>query len=141
MCIKNGRKHGSPEIILNPNPTSRELHLCLYLRSNDIGLNTGFNVASGAALLHLIGRLTGYKLRFFTYFVGSAYIYENHLDMLHEQLQREPYSLPKLALSDRIPDYAVAGKYEPERLEKVEPGDFALEGYRHHAPLTAPMAV
>lgn len=69
------------------------------------------------------------------------HIYENHLDMLHEQLRREPYPAPKLILSNRIPDYAVTGKYEPEWLEKVEPGDFQLDGYKHHAPLTAPMAV
>ena len=36
---------------------------------------------------------------------------------------------------------ATTGKYEPEWLEKVEPSDFWLEGYEHHAPLTAPMAV
>jgi len=46
-----------------------------------------------------------------------------------------------LVLSDRIPDYAVTGKYEPEWLEKLEPSDFSLENYQHHAPLTAPMAV
>ena len=44
-------------------------------------------------------------------------------------------------LSDRIPDFASTGRYEPEWLERVEPGDFALQGYTHHAPLTAPMAV
>jgi thymidylate synthase len=46
-----------------------------------------------------------------------------------------------LHLSDRIPSYARTGRYEPEWLEQVEPGDFSLEGYRHHPPLTAPMAV
>ncbi len=35
----------------------------------------------------------------------------------------------------------MTGQYEPEWLEKVEPTDFWLEGYQHHAPLTAPMAV
>jgi thymidylate synthase len=44
-------------------------------------------------------------------------------------------------LSDRIPDYAKTGRYEPEWLEKVEPSDFSLVGYEHHAALTAPMAV
>ena len=61
--------------------------------------------------------------------------------MLEEQLKRTPYAPPKLILSDRIPDHALTGKYEPEWLERVEPGDFSLEGYQHHAPLTAPMAV
>ena len=58
-----------------------------------------------------------------------------------QQLQREPFAAPKLVLSDRIPDYAVTGQYQPKWLELVEPSDFWLEGYEHHAPLTAPMAV
>ncbi|MDB5762560.1 MAG: thyA [Herminiimonas sp.] len=124
-----------------PNASTREISLCLYIRSNDVGLGTPFNLAEGAALLHLVGRLTGYKPRWFTYFIGDAHIYENHLSMLEEQLKREPYASPELVLSDRIPDYSKTGKYEPEWLEKVEPGDFSLEGYQHHPPLTAPMAV
>ncbi|KQX01751.1 thymidylate synthase [Massilia sp. Root418] len=124
-----------------PNATTREISLCLYVRSNDIGLGTPFNLAEGAALLALVGRLTGYTPRWFTYFIGDAHIYENHMDMVQEQLKREPFPAPKLVISDRVPDYARTGKYEPEWLEKIEPSDFALEGYQHHAPLTAPMAV
>jgi len=124
-----------------PNASTREISLCLYIRSNDIGLGTPFNLTEGAALLHLVGRLTGYQPKWFSYFIGDAHIYENHVPMLQEQLTREPLPAPRLVLSDRIPDYAVTGKYEPEWLERVEPGDFSLEGYRHHAPLTAPMAV
>ena len=123
------------------NPAQRELSLCLYIRSNDVGLGTPFNLTEGAALLHLVGRLTGYRPRWFTYFIGDAHIYENHVDMLRQQLAREPYAAPKLLLSDRIPDFAATGRYEPEWLEKVEPADFALDGYRHHPALTAPMAV
>ncbi|KIG04457.1 Thymidylate synthase [Burkholderia sp. MR1] len=124
-----------------PNVTKREISLCLYIRSNDVGLGTPFNLTEGAALLHLVGRLTGYTPRWFTYFIGDAHIYENQLDMLNEQLKREPYPSPQLIISDRVPDYAVTKRYEPEWLEKVEPADFALEGYRHHDPISAPMAV
>lgn len=124
-----------------PNQSTREISLVLYIRSNDIGLGTPFNLVGGASLLTLVGRLTGYTPRWFNYFIGDAHIYENHLDMLNEQLKRKPLAAPKLVLSDRIPDFAKTGKYEPEWLEKVEPGDFVLEGYEHHPPLTAPMAV
>lgn len=126
---------------LLPNPTKREISLCLYMRSNDIGLGTPFNAVEGAALLHLVGRLTGYKPRWFNYFIGDCHAYENSLEMLNEQLKRSPYPAPQLVISDRVPDYAVTGKYEPEWLEKVEPSDFSLVGYQHHEPLTAPMAV
>lgn len=123
------------------NPTEKEISLCLYIRSNDLGLGAPFNIAEGAALLHLVGRLTGYTPRWFTYFIGDAHIYENHLDMVHEQLKREPYESPKLIISDRVPDFRKTGKYEPEWLEKIEPTDFYLEGYEHHPSITAPMAV
>lgn len=123
------------------NQEKKEISLCLYIRSNDAGLGTPFNTAEGAALLHLVGRLTGYKPRWFTYFIGDAHIYENHVAMLKEQLTREPYPMPRLVLSDRIPDFSATGKYEPEWLEKVEPSDFSLEGYEHHPHISAPMAV
>ncbi|WP_373986716.1 thymidylate synthase [Duganella sp. BuS-21] len=124
-----------------PNPATKELSMCLYVRSNDLGLGTPFNLAEGAALMHLVGRLTGYTPRWFTYFIGDAHIYENHMDMVQEQLKREPFPLPQLTISDRVPAFAETGKYEPEWLEKIEPTDFALEGYQHHAPITAAMAV
>ncbi len=124
-----------------PNVTKREISLCLYIRSNDVGLGTPFNLTEGAALLSLVGRLTGYTPRWFTYFIGDAHIYENQLDMLQQQLQREPFPSPRLAIDARVPDYAQTGVYAPEWLEKIEPSDFSLVDYRHHEPLTAPMAV
>jgi thymidylate synthase len=124
-----------------PNPAAREISLALYIRSNDLGLGAPFNLTEGAALLHLVGRLTGYTPRWFSYFIGDAHIYENHLPMLQEQLRREPYRPPILEIDERVPDFARTGKYEPEWLEKIEPGDFKLIDYFHHAPLTAPMAV
>jgi len=123
------------------NPDTKEISLCLYIRSNDLGLGTPFNLAEGAALLHLIGHLTGYEPRWFSYFIGDAHIYETHLDMLEEQLKRAPLPLPRLRISERIPKFADTGQYAPEWLEKVEPSDFVLDDYRHHPPLTAPMAV
>jgi len=124
-----------------PNPTTRELSMCLYVRSNDLGLGTPFNLAEGAALMHLVGRLTGYTPRWFSYFIGDAHIYENHMDMVQEQLKREPFPAPQFVISDRVPSFAETGKYQPEWLELVEPSDFSLEGYQHHAPITAAMAV
>lgn len=104
-------------------------------------LGTPFNLTEGAALLSLIGRLTGYTPRWFTYFIGDAHVYENHLDMLNEQLKREPFPMPKLVISERVPEFAKTGVYQPEWLQLIEPSDFSLEGYEHHAPMTAPMAV
>ncbi|WP_103859947.1 thymidylate synthase [Burkholderia pseudomallei] len=98
-------------------------------------------LAEGAALLTLVGRLTGYTPRWFTYFIGDAHIYENQLGMLKQQLEREPFDSPRLEIAERVPEYAKTGQYEPQWLERIEPSDFTLVGYRHHEPLSAPMAV
>ena len=106
-----------------------------------MGLGAPFNLCEAAVLLSLVARLTGYEPRWLSYFIGDAHIYENQLDMLREQLTREPFASPRLRISERVPAYAATGRYEPEWLERVEPDDFTLVDYRHHSPLTAPMAV
>lgn len=125
----------------HPSVSNGELSMSLYVRSNDLGLGTPFNLCEGAALLHLMARLSGYRARWFAYFIGDAHIYENHLEMIHKQLSRTPYPLPNLVLSDRIPDYCKTKKFAPEWLQNVEVSDFSLENYNHHAAITAPMAI
>lgn len=123
------------------NQTSGEISMCMYQRSADCFLGVPFNVSSSAALLHLVGRLTGYTPRWLTHFIADAHIYENHLDAVRAQLGRDPLPLPSLTIADRVPAFRETGRYEPEWLDKVEPSDFQLVGYLHHDPLTAPMAV
>lgn len=125
----------------HPNTATNEISLSLYIRSNDVGLGTPFNLTEGAALLHLVGRLTGYTPRWFTYFIGDAHIYENQVEMLQTQLKREPYPPPQLSISARVPAFRDTGRYEPEWLEKIEPADFSLVAYKHHPAITAAMAV
>lgn len=124
-----------------PNKVKKTIDMLVYLRSNDLGLGAPFNIAESGALMHLVGRLTGYKPGTLTVTIGDAHIYENHMEMVDKILAREPLPLPTLKISDRVPDYAVTGKFEPEWLEKIEPDDFVLEGYEHHPAIPAPMAV
>ena len=124
-----------------PNVARRELSLCLYVRSNDIGLGAPFNLCEAALMLSLTARLTGYAARWLNYFIADAHIYETQLDMLRQQLAREPFAAPRLVIADRVPAFSETGRFEPEWLERVEPDDFTLQNYRHHPALTAPMAV
>jgi thymidylate synthase len=125
----------------NVNTADGELSLCLYQRSVDTFLGLPWNLAEGAALLHLFARLTGYRPRWFTWFGADVHLYETHLGAVAVQLGRDPLPLPRLRLSDRIPAFADTGRYEPEWLERVEPDDFALDDYRHHPAIAAEMAV
>lgn len=145
-----------------PNVSTGELSMCLYLRSNDAFLGTPFNIAEGALLLELVAHLTGYKAKWFTYFVGDMHIYANSLDQVKEQITREPHRLPRLVISEDVPTYErlvlatgrlaaqseelinvrdVAAERAVEWLKKVEPFHFSLHGYEHHAAIKAEMAV
>lgn len=91
--------------------------------------------------MSLVAHLTGYSPGLFNYFIGDAHIYENHMDMVQEQLTREPFPLPKLVISDRVPNFNINTAQAVEWLRKVEPFDFTLVDYQHHEAITAPMAV
>lgn len=120
---------------------SRELSLTLYLRSNDLALGNPQNVHQAAIMLSLFARLTGYTAKHLNLMIGDAHLYSNHVDMIAEQLTREPKARPRLKISERIPAFNETGIYEPQWLDLVTPSDFTLEGYEHHPALTAPMAV
>lgn len=119
----------------------KELSLTMLQRSGDVPLGIPINAHSSACILALFAKLTGYKPRFVTIMIADAHIYRNQLEMVNEQITRIPFARPRMVISDRVPDFAQTGIYEPEWLDKIEPSDFILEGYEHHAPLTAPMAV
>lgn len=128
---------------LHVNQVTKELSMTMYIRSNDLGLGAPFNISEGSVLLSLLARLTGYTPRWLTYFVGDAHVYVDQLDMLNEQMSTPPMASPRLVISDRVPEFAKTGVYQPEWLTLIEPSDFTLEDYNHHTPVTptAPMAV
>jgi len=74
------------------------LNLFWNQRSVDVALGLPFNIASYATLLHLLAKETGYQPGILTGFLADTHIYENHVQGLKEQLNRDPnkYPLPKI---------------------------------------------
>jgi len=124
-----------------PNVERRELSLCLYLRSNDLGLGNPYNAAEATALLELVARLTGYTAKWVTLFIADAHVYSSHFSMVTQMLRRTPKKAPRLRISDRIPKFTETGALDVTWLDNALPSDFTLEGYEHHDPISAPMAV
>jgi thymidylate synthase len=102
----------------------------LYQRSADVFLGVPFNIASYALLTHLVAAQTGYAPGEFVWTGGDCHLYMNHLEQARTQLAREPFALPHLVLK-RKPDSLFDYRYE----------DIAFENYRHHPPISAPVAV
>ena len=99
------------------------------MRSNDLFLGAPYNIASYALLANLIASVTGHMPGELTYYVNSAHIYENHIDQIKEQLEREPLELPGLYFEykDSIFEYSV--------------DDFKIENYKSHPSIKAPLSV
>ncbi|HEY0532949.1 MAG TPA: thymidylate synthase [Actinoplanes sp.] len=101
----------------------------LYQRSADLFLGVPFNVASYALLTQMVAAQAGLAPGDFIWVGGDCHIYNNHVDQVKEQLDREAYAFPRLEIADRpsLFDY----RYE----------DFTVVGYQHHPTLKAPVAV
>lgn len=124
-------------VVPNNYGTPEYLDLNMYQRSADMFLGVPFNIASYALLLCIIARLTGLKARNLNMFFGDSHVYNNHIDAVHEQLERTPYSAPSLELPDINKCESMISNWMPE----WSVNDFKLLNYRHHDPIKAKMAV
>ena len=89
---------------------NKYLSCSLYQRSGDVGLGVPFNIASYSFLTHILAKHCGLEAKEFVYFLGNAHIYEEHIQPLKEQIQREPLPFPKITfkeIKENIEDYSL----------------------------------
>jgi len=85
-----------------------KLSCSLYQRSGDVGLGVPFNIASYSFLTHILAKHCGLTAYEFVYNLGNSHIYEDHIEPLKSQIEREPYEFPKIIvknLRENINDY------------------------------------
>lgn len=87
-----------------------KLSCLLFQRSGDIALGVPFNIASYAALTHLLAFHCDLEAEELVHVIGSAHIYEDHIEPLKEQIKRKTYESPTLVFPTRkenINDYDI----------------------------------
>jgi thymidylate synthase len=107
-----------------------KLSCSLYQRSVDCALGQPFNICSYAMLTHLIAHHCGLEPYEFMYHMGNCHIYEEHINPMKDQIEREPYEFPKIRIINKrenISDYIVS--------------DFIIDNYRHHEKIKMSMVV
>ena len=108
----------------------RYLSCALFQRSGDIGLGVPFNIASYSMLTHLLANHCGLIAEEFVHFIGNCHIYEDHLDALKTQLEREPMGFPRIHVAkvrESIEEYTM------DDIEWISP-------YKSHGPLKMKMS-
>ena len=93
----------------------------LYQRSGDVGLGVPFNIASYSMFTYIIAKHCDLIPHEFTYSLGNAHIYDDHVSELKTLLNRKPYEFPRFSVINKhsdINDYTL--------------DDFLLENYNFH---------
>jgi thymidylate synthase len=126
-----------PQMALQPCHALFQFHVAagrlscqLYQRSADIFLGVPFNIASYALLTRMVAQVCGLAPGDFVHTLGDAHLYTNHLEQARTQLARAPQPLPRLVLN---PDVKSIFDFRFE--------DIAIEGYKAHPSIKAPIAV
>ncbi|WP_265443121.1 thymidylate synthase [Acetivibrio straminisolvens] len=101
------------------NVTGRKLNAILNQRSQDVLVANNWNVAQYAILVHMFAQVCNLEVGEFVHVIADAHIYDRHIPLIEELIQRTPYPAPKLLINPEKKDF-----YD----FKVE--DFVLEGYQ-----------
>ncbi len=102
----------------------------LYMRGNDMGLGSSFNIACYSVLTYMIAHVTGLKPGRFHHVIGDAHIYVNHIEQLKQQLKRTPLKFPKLSFKRNVTN-----------IDDFKESDFILTDYNFYPTIKMEMAV
>ena len=121
--------HYAFQCFVDGEPGDGRLSLMWQQRSVDSFLGLPFNIASYALLTHMLAQQADLQVGELIFHGGDCHIYDNHRDVVEEQLSRDPYPRPTLDLTER------------DSIFDYELGDVNIEKYQHHPALRAPIAV
>ena len=101
------------------NVTDRKLNGILNQRSQDILAANNWNVCQYAALLHMFAQVSGLKVGEFVHVIADAHIYDRHIPIIKELIERESFDAPTFKMNENIDDFY-----------KFTVDDFSLENYQ-----------
>ena len=103
------------------NVSGNVLNGILNQRSQDMLTANGWNVMQYAALLMMMAQVSGLEAGELVHVIADAHIYDRHVPVIEEIIQRQPYAAPKLWLDPEVTDFYAFTK-----------NSFRLEGYQAH---------
>lgn len=107
------------------------LDCTLIQRSNDMCAAADINVTQYACLLMMIAKATGYKPGKFTRFVQNMHIYDRHIEIAKEYLNRESVS----------PNARIIFEPKSDNFYDFTIDDFRVEDYEPHKRIRTELAI
>ena len=113
------------------NVIGNKLNAILNQRSQDILVANNWNVCQYAILVHMFAQVSNLVVGEFVHVIADAHIYDRHIPLIEELIQRPQYPSPKLIINQDIKNF-----YD----FNVE--DFVLEGYQSNPQIkNIPVAI
>ena len=103
------------------NVSGKTLNGILNQRSQDMLTANGWNVMQYAILLHMFAQVSGLEAGELVHVIADAHIYDRHIPIVKELIEREAFDAPKVELDKSITNF-----YD------FTPDSFRLEDYQSH---------
>jgi thymidylate synthase len=139
------RKTTRDEKIVNPGKY-RAISLIWNQRSVDTFLGLPFNIASYALLLEIIAKEVDMIPDELIGNLGDVHLYSNHIEQAKEQINRTPYQLPTIEITERnwylhhkVKEHLGEKTFE-EKIMSYRPDCFELIGYQSHEKIKAKLS-
>ncbi len=124
----------------------RYISLMWNQRSVDTFLGLPFNIASYALLLEIIAKEVNMIPDELIGNLGDVHLYKNHIEQAKEQIERIPYDLPTIQITDRnwyqhekVKEH-LGPKTFNDKILSYRPDCFELIGYESHPTIKAPLS-
>jgi thymidylate synthase len=128
------------------NIPKRAISLMWNQRSVDTFLGLPFNIASYALLLEIIAKEVNMVPEDLIGNLGDVHLYKNHIEQAKEQIERTPYDLPTIQITERnwyqhqLVKQHLGEKTFSEKILSYRPDCFELIGYESHPKIKAPLS-
>jgi thymidylate synthase len=134
------------DVIMDGLIPKRAISLMWNQRSVDTFLGLPFNIASYALLLEIIAKEVNMMPEDLIGNLGDVHLYSNHIEQAKEQINRTPYELPKVQITERnwymheaVKEH-LGEKTFSEKISSYRPDCFELLDYQSHPAIKAPLS-
>ena len=111
------------------NVRGKKLNAILNQRSQDMLTANNWNTCQYAMLTMMMAQVAGLEPGEFVHVIADCHIYDRHVDLVREMIEKEPFPAPKVTLDSSVTDFYQFTK-----------DSFKVEDYQYH-PFTAKIPV